>query len=83
MEDVPVTEGSPLAGRTLAESDIPGRLGVLVAAMKSASGGMAFNPPPQTHVVAGDVLVVLGDTARVRALETALGIDASGSAPRP
>ncbi len=69
MEQVHINEGSPLVGRTLQESGIRQKFGVIVIAIKRADGGMEFNPAPESMVRAGDEMVVLGQPQSVKALE--------------
>ena len=69
MEQVRVDERSPFVGRTLLESGIRQKFGVIVIAIKRADGAMEFNPPPEAMVRAGDEMVVLGQPQSVKALE--------------
>jgi len=69
MEQVHIGDESPLIGRTLLESGIRQKFGVIVIAIKRADGAMEFNPPPEATVRAGDEMVVLGQPQSVKALE--------------
>ena len=69
MEQVHIDEGSPLIGRTLADSGIRQKFGVIVIAIKRADGAMEFNPAPESTLRAGDEMVVLGQPQSVKALE--------------
>lgn len=69
MEQVHVREDSPLAGRTIGDAGIRQRYGVIIVAIKRASGGMDFNPAPESVIRAGDQLVVLGRLSNVKSLE--------------
>lgn len=51
-------EGSPLAGRTLAEMELRKRFGITVLAIVR-SGGVLSNPDPHTAMAVRDILVVL------------------------
>lgn len=68
VEEVTVPEGSPLAGKTLAECDLSGRTGALLVALRS-EGAFLFNPPGTRTLSAGDVLVVLADRTQREALQ--------------
>lgn len=54
-----VPDGSPLAGKTLAESEIRVRFGIQVVAIQRA-GKVIANPNPGERLLPGDVLVALG-----------------------
>jgi voltage-gated potassium channel len=69
-----VRVGSALVGRTLGEVDIPRRCGLPVLALKRpAQEAFDYNPGPETHLVEGMVLVVMGEVARVVKLEELVG----------
>jgi voltage-gated potassium channel len=55
-----ITPGSTYDGLTLVESQIRRDLGVIMVAIKKASGTMVFNPLPTEKLVGGDVAVVIG-----------------------
>ena len=63
---------SPIAGLTLAEADFRKRWGLGVVAVQR-EGQVAQNPPPEYRLQAGDVLIVFGTRAQVRALDAACG----------
>jgi voltage-gated potassium channel len=73
MEQVQIAEGAPLAGRTIIEANLRQRFGVVVVGIQRASGGMEFNPPPESVMKVGDYLVVLGQAKNLRDLEVAAG----------
>ncbi len=73
LEIVPV-ERLEAAGKSLRESDIRGRFGLTVVAIRRANGERIFNPPATTRLEAGDKLQVLG---LERQLETVAGTDQS------
>ena len=80
MEQIPLTEASELAGRSLQQANLRQRYGVVVVAIKRADGTMDFNPAPDAAMLAGDDLVVLGRPEHLRGLEEAAG---SAGAPAP
>jgi voltage-gated potassium channel len=89
LEQVDVPAGSPLAGRTLRETRIHDLTGTLVLAMREPGGGFRTNPSPVAEIVAGEVLIVIGDesqVARLRALMSGAlqvpGIPTASSGPR-
>jgi len=67
--EVRVPPQSPLSGKTLAGSAIRGA-GAIVLAVKNAEGKMAFNPPNETVIRAGDCLIVIGGEEQLRKVET-------------
>lgn len=70
IEEVPVTEGSSLAGQPVGEIDLTGQ-GLLLLAVKdpAAEGGRySYNPAPDHVVSPGAVLIVLGEPEKVRRL---------------
>ena len=73
IEQVQVATGSSLAGRSLLEMNVQKDLGVIVFAVRDAEGKMRFNPTPDTTIVAGNHLIVMGEAAPLRRLEQLLG----------
>ena len=69
MEEITVQHNSKLAGLTLDECGIGRDLGIIVVAIKKASGDMKFNPTFRTAIKAGDTLIALGEIPKLRALE--------------
>lgn len=61
LEEVTVEADSPLDGRTIQESEIRRRCGVIIVAIKRANGEMTFNPDPNEPLERGDDLVALGE----------------------
>lgn len=60
MDEHLVTQGSPLAGKTLRESDMRKRTGASVVAIKRADGETLFSPDPDAQVEPGDTLILVG-----------------------
>ena len=73
MEQVRIADGAPLSGRTLLDSNLRQRFGVIVVGIQRANGRMEFNPAPDAEMRAGDHLVVLGRSENLRELEAAAG----------
>jgi voltage-gated potassium channel len=69
MEQVRVPQPSMLVGKSLVESGIRQKFGVIIVAIKRADSAMEFNPPPEAVIRGGDELVVLGKAESVKALE--------------
>lgn len=70
MEQVRIEPGSPLAGRSILESNLRQRFGVVVVGIQRADGRTEFNPAPEIAMAAGDQLVVLGRPEELRELES-------------
>lgn len=64
LEQVDITDASPLAGRTLEEARIPQRTDLIVIAIRLAASEVdtewRYNPGPDQTMHAGDTLIVLG-----------------------
>ncbi|WP_435346148.1 cation:proton antiporter regulatory subunit [Haloarchaeobius sp. HRN-SO-5] len=67
LEWVSIDETSPIAGQTLAESDVRNQTGVSVIAVQRDDETVP-NPPPGFDIEADDVLVALGTREQQRAL---------------
>jgi voltage-gated potassium channel len=70
MEEVAIPDGSPLANRTLLETNLRHRFGVIVVGIQRQDRRMEFNPAPEMRIQAGDKLVVLGDAKSLKQLAT-------------
>ena len=70
LEESQITDGSPLAGRTLADAKIPQRTGLIVLALRRRAdrGHAQYNPGPESRLEAGDVMIVLGREEQVQKL---------------
>jgi voltage-gated potassium channel len=71
LEEVSIRQGSRLAGRTLADTDVGERTGALVLALRDHEGQFAANPPPRTPLAAGHVLIAIGTEQQLVALQRA------------
>ncbi|MHB8881888.1 MAG: potassium channel family protein [Thermodesulfovibrionales bacterium] len=69
MEEVLIQDTSALVGLTLDECGIGRDLGIIVVAIKKVSGDMKFNPTFRSAITAGDTLIALGETSRLKTLE--------------
>jgi voltage-gated potassium channel len=77
--EVKIPEHSILAGKKLADSIIRQQAGVIVLAVKDATGKMKFNPPEDSVIRAGDCLIVTGGDDRLRKLEALASASAAAS----
>lgn len=61
VEEIPVPDDSPFAGKTLQETGILAQPDVTVVALAQADGGYRFNPPHHTVLEAGRAVIVMGN----------------------
>jgi voltage-gated potassium channel len=69
LEEVAVRAGSGLAGRTLREANLSETTGALVLALRGRDGTFLANPPMQTEIDAGYVLIAIGTQQQLAALQ--------------
>ncbi len=74
IEEVQVAEDSRISGARLGETDIRKRLGVIVLAIRRKSGRLDFNPGPDDTISSGDYLIAMGDSQKLKELESLAGI---------
>jgi len=72
IEQVAVGAGSEVAGRSLAQMQVRREFGVIVLAIRRASGEMQFNPPADAVIAGGDCLIAMGEPDNLRHLERLL-----------
>ena len=60
IEETRLSTQSPLAGATLKDSRLRQDWGIIIVAIKKASGQMVYNPPGEAVMEAGDILILLG-----------------------
>ncbi len=70
LAEVVVHPSSDLAGKTLAGAEVRQRFGIIVVALKRGDTS-TFNPGPDEHIEAGDVLVALGPIHALERIEKA------------
>jgi len=69
MQEVTVQPGSPLIGMSLEVCSVGDDMGVIIVAIKQASGETRFNPTHQSVIRAGDILIVLGEISKLKSFE--------------
>ncbi|MEW6571946.1 MAG: potassium channel protein [Nitrospirota bacterium] len=69
IEEIAIREGSKLAGLTLDECGIGRDLGITIVAIKQKDGQMKFHPTFNTLINAGDILIAVGETSKLKILE--------------
>ncbi len=69
LEEILVSENAVFANKNLMESGIRKRHDIIVVAIKRGAGAMLFNPKPDTMILPGDIMIVLGEADHIIALE--------------
>lgn len=69
MEELLVTDKASFANKQLVESGIRKKFDIIVVAIKRQGQEMLFNPRPDSVILTGDILIVLGDHGQISALE--------------
>jgi voltage-gated potassium channel len=72
LEEMQVSDKATFTNKTLMQSGIRSEHDLIVVAIKRAKGEMLFNPNPNTEILPGDILVVLGEHTNIEALEKKL-----------
>jgi voltage-gated potassium channel len=68
LHDVELPAGSPLVGTTIRDAKVRDRYGVYILAIRQPDGTVDTNPPMDTMLQAGSVLVVLGTPQQIDSL---------------
>lgn len=66
MEEIAVCDGSPIIGKSLEDSEIRQRYGLIIVAVKKDSGKMMFNPVASYMIEKGDKLIAMGEDENVK-----------------
>lgn len=69
MEEVVISATSPCKGLPLRDTGVYGQPGVIIVALKRASGELLFNPPPSEKIESGDSLIALAETPQLKEIE--------------
>ena len=69
IEETVIQSGSRLAGATLRDTRLRQELGIIVVAVKRASGHMLSNPGGEQAFEVGDTLIAIGGTAQLEELK--------------
>ena len=71
-EKLPISDGSPYAGRPMGDARVRSRTGASIVAVVRA-GQVVTSPGPDFALAAGDLVVVVGSTESVNAVADILG----------
>ena len=82
LEEVRIPPGSPVVGHSLRDAHLRDRTGALVLAMRDDAGAFNTNPPPDTIIEPGQVLIAIGTGTQLAALGDAV-MDGPGPAAVP
>ena len=69
LEEILVTGNSRLAGLSLEQTGVRREFGLIIVGIRSGSAPMLFNPPAETVITAGDILIALGPQPSIVKLE--------------
>jgi voltage-gated potassium channel len=69
IEETQIAAQSTLARTTIKDSRLRQEHGVIIVTIKKPSGQMVFNPPPETALEEGDILIAIGDREHLDRLE--------------
>ena len=72
MEELIVSRQAHCVGKTLIETGVRKKYGIIVVAIKRADMPMIFNPGSETKIMAGDILIVLGESSDIAAMNNTL-----------
>lgn len=83
LEEFKLDKASPLAGKSLKDSSVIRASGLLIVAVKAATGLMAFNPRAEHVLNAGDVIIAMGRSEDLAAFGAACtkSVEPTGEAP--
>jgi voltage-gated potassium channel len=73
LDEIELTERSPIAGRSLRETQLRDRTGALVLAVRERDGAFRTNPPPDTRIDVGQVIIAIGTQQELDALTEYVG----------
>jgi len=74
IEEIEVAADCKLSGLQLGQTNIRQKLGIIVLAIRNTDGHLHFNPGSEDTIHPGDHLIAMGDTAKLKELETMAGI---------
>jgi voltage-gated potassium channel len=60
LDELQISATSPLQGQTLSAIEIQGNRGFLIVGLRKRDGEVVLNPPGETPLQVGDVVIVVG-----------------------
>jgi K+/H+ antiporter YhaU regulatory subunit KhtT len=70
LEEVPIAIGSPLADQAIGATDVRGKTGTMLVAVRQRTGRMHVAPASDTVLSAGDIAVALGTREQLQRLRS-------------
>ena len=74
LDELLVSERSPIVGKALGESNIKQEFNLLVLGIKDETGHFQFNPDPQVKIKNNDTLLVIGEVEDINRLKATMSI---------
>ena len=74
IDELTIPPDSPLVGSTVRDSHTRSRHGLLIVAIRSAAGTLAFNPGASTTFQAGDAVIAIGKVENIERFRNEYGI---------
>ena len=72
VEELRISENSPIANQTLGQLDAGHRFGVIILGIRRRDGRVEFNPGREGEAAPGDTLIAIGEPEELKKLETYL-----------
>ena len=66
LEQIKIEPDSPLAGRTISETNFRNKMGVAILACRNSQGVFDMHPGPQTLIEPNGLLLILGTREQLR-----------------
>ena len=73
IEEATVSERGSLTGQTLRDANLREQAGVLVLAVRTVDGAVAYVPPSDLRLEAGQTLIAIGTPEQIGALRRLVG----------
>jgi len=73
MGEAVIADSSIITGKTVLTSNLRQEFGVIIVAIKKASGKMIYNPGPDEQFHSGDVIVIIGETKELERMVETIG----------
>ena len=74
IDELTISFDSPLVGRTVRDSELRKRHGLLIVAVRHPGGALASNPDADTVFQGGDTVIVMGQTADIERFREEYGV---------
>jgi voltage-gated potassium channel len=69
LEEIPLSPASPYQGKTLHDAGLHEQPGLIIVAIRKASGKMIFNPSSTEQLEPGDRLIALAESPQLKEIE--------------